>query len=301
MTYYITITGGVEYALYTADGSELSGATAETEDGVTVITYTASADTAIYLVLENTGDTGVASDVTVAHKHSIDHRGLCTVKNTTTGQTPTACTEKQVTNVSADTAVNVTYEADGIYRYAVSLMAGVEYKVVLANAEATWVLKNADGQTLYSSDDATAPYIPTVTTVYYLVVTATEDTAVDPAATLTIVSHSHSFNNKGECVGADCAETYNKKVLDADVEYEGYLATGNYFFNVELEEGYAYKLTFSANGITYKLYGGENADEEMTLTDGVFNCTASGTYYYVVTVSEDVPAHETYIVETVVE
>ncbi len=301
VTYNITITGGVSYTFYKADGTELTNLVAMTENGVTTVTYTASADAVIYLVLENTGDTGVASDITVAHVHQIDHRGQCTVKNTTTGQTPTTCVEKQVTNMSVDTPLNVTYVTDGIYRYAVTLMAGVEYKVVLENADATWVLKNADGTTVYSSDNATDPFIPTVTTAYYLVVTATADTVADPAAVLTIVSHTHSFNNKGECVGEDCEETFNKKVLEVDVEYDGYLATGNYFFNVELEAGYTYLLTFTAEGVTYTLYGGENADTEMTLTDGAFTCAESGTYYYVVTVSEDIPAHETYMVETVIE
>ena len=104
----------------------------------------------------------------------------------------------------------------------------------------------------------------------------------------------------GECNGEDCPVTYRKKVLEADVEYYTYLGTGNYFFHVEMEEGETYKLTFTAEGVTYTLYGGENADVEMTLTDGAFTCTETGTYYYVVTVSEDIPAHESYIVEIVV-
>ena len=55
-----------------------------------------------------------------------------------------------------------------------------------------------------------------------------------------------------------------------------------------------YELTFTADGVTFKLYGGENADVEQTLADGVFTCEESGTYYYVVTVEQDIPANETY-------
>ena len=297
VTYRISFNAALSYSFYKADGSALA-LTATTENGVATVTYSGTSDAAIYLVLENTGDTTVATSITVAHEHVIDHRNQCTVKNTTTGRTPSACSEqREIVTVYENTVKSIVYVAGNVYRYTVPMNEGVEYRIVLANAEATWELKNSAGDTVYSSASADACYIPASTANCYLVVTATADSTEN--ATLLVKGHTHSFNNKGECTGADCDETLNKKVLEAGETYDGYLAAGTHYFNVEMVAGNVYTLTFTADGITYVLYGGENADVAKPLVEGAFTCTESGIYYYVVTVTEDVPAHETYTVEYV--
>ena len=295
VTYKIVIEGAIDYSFYKADGTALT-VDAVTVDNVTTVTYTPSADSDVYLVLENTGDVGASVSIKVSHEHKIDHRGLCTVKNTTTGKTPSACKEKRNTTAYADTAVVLNYTASGVYYYTVAMASGVEYTVNFKNADVAWELKDVNGTTLYSSADADDPFIPTTMDTYYLLVTANADSTGTPEdpATLVIASHTHSFNNKGECVGEHCGETFNKKVLEVGETYGGYLAAGKHFFHVTMEAGYTYSIDFTADGITYVLYGGENADQAMTLVDGAFACTESGTYYFVVTVAEDVPATETY-------
>ena len=67
-----------------------------------------------------------------------------------------------------------------------------------------------------------------------------------------------------------------------------------------MEAGKTYKLSFTADGITYVLYGGENADVVMTVTDGAFVCTESGEYYYVITVAQNT-AQQDKIIYTVEE
>ncbi len=295
VTYHISLAGGLNYTFYKADGTALTGLSEIVAENFAIVTYTSAADATIYMVLENTGDTAVTASIAVAHEHIIDHRGQCTVKNTTTGKTPSACAERRTTTIYEGETVNVAYTENGVYRYTIPMMADVEYSIVFANAAVTWELKNTDGTTVYSSSSAESPYIPASTANRYLVVTATADSSEN--ATLLVKGHTHSFNNKGECVGVDCDETFNKKILVAGVEYDGYMATGVHYFNVEMEEGNVYELTFTADGVTYKLYSGENADVEVTLTDGAFTCTETATYYYVVTVAEDIPANETYTVE----
>ena len=306
VTYHITITGAVEYAFYKNATTTLNDYTATTEEDVTSVTYTPTADTTVYLVLTNAGEEPVSVSITIAHEHVIDHRGQCTVKNTTTGKTPTSCRVKDVTNLSVGTALTVVYEAEGFYRYAVSLTGGNEHTIALENAEATWELKDADGVTVYSSDDASAPFIPEKTATYYLLVTATADsTGTDDApATLTITVHIHTYNKKGECNGENCPLTLNKLVLEADTEYNNYLAVGEHYFHVAMEAGNTYALGFFTEdgevntNVTFKLYSGENADGEMTLVDGLFECDEDATYYFVVTVTEDTTARDFFIVES---
>ena len=124
---------------------------------------------------------------------------------------------------------------------------------------------------------------------------------------VSVTSHTHNINNKGECDDETCEYklTDVQKNLDEMVGVtQGQLKAGTYYFAATMEAGKTYTLTFSVDGITYKLYGGENADVEMTVTDGAFACTESGTYYYVVTVSQSTAqsATTTYtVVETPVE
>ena len=309
VTYHITITGAVDYTFYKDATTVLpdSDYTATIENDVTTITYKPAADSVIYLVLQNNGEESVSVSIAIDHDHVIDHRGQCTVKNTTTGKTPTSCKEKQVTNLSVGTALNVVYEAEVLYRYALSSMtAGNEYTIALENAEATWELKDADGATVYSSDDASAPFVPEKTASYYLLVTATAaSTGTDEVpATLTVTVHVHTFNKKGECNGENCPLTLNKYVLETDKEYNTYLAVGEHYFHVDMEAGNSYALGFFTEdgevntNVTFKLFAGENADVEKTLVDGVFECEEDGTYYFVVTVAvEDTTARDSFIVE----
>ncbi len=297
VNYKITITGNVHYSFYNASGAAvvMEGTAV---DGVTTINYTPSANTVLYLVLENEGDAAIPVSIAVEHEHTIDHRGQCTVQNTTTGTTASACKVREVTTIYADKAVDVAYTAGTLYRYAVTLTADTQYKISFANADVTWELKDAAGATLYSSADTDTAeyYIPAAMTSYYLLVTANADSAED--AVLLVESHMHVFNNKGECEDENCSATLpNRKVLTAGVDYDGYLGAGTHYFHVAMEAGNIYELTFTADGVTYKLYGGENAEVEQTLVEGAFACETSGTYYYVVTVAEDIPADEFYQVE----
>lgn len=295
VNYKITINGNVSYTFYDANGAvvTMEGTTAE---GVTTINYTPSANTMLYLVLENEGEATVPVSIAVEHEHTIDHRGQCTVMNTTTATTASACKVREVNTIYTDRTVDLVYTAGTLYRYAITLTADVQYKVTFANADVTWEIKDTAGETVYSSANADEYYIPDAMTNYYLLVTANADTAEN--ATLIVASHTHVFDNKGECEDENCSATLpNRKTLTAGVEYDGYLGAGTHYFLVDMEAGNTYELTFSADGVTYKLYGGENADVEQTLVDGVFTCETAGTYFYIVTVAEDIPAHETYQIE----
>ena len=295
VSYKFTITGNVLYSFYDANGAAVV-MEGTTEDGVTTINYTPSANTMLYLVLENEGEATVPVSIAVEHEHTIDHRGQCTVMNTTTATTASACKVREVNTIYTDRTVDLAYTAGKLYRYAITLTAGVQYKITFNNADVTWEIKDTAGETVYSSANADEYYIPDTMSAYYLLVTANADTAEE--ATLIIASHTHVFDNKGECVDANCSETLpNRKLLTAGVEYDGYLGAGTHYFLVDMEAGNTYELTFSADGVTYKLYGGESADVEQTLVDGVFTCETAGTYFYIVTVAEDIPAHETYQVE----
>jgi hypothetical protein len=295
VNYKITITGNVLYTFYNASGAAVT-MDGVTENGVTTINYTPSANTVLYLVLENAGDATVPVSIAVEHAHTIDHRGQCTVQNTTTGMTASACKVREVTTIYADNIVDVDFTAGTLYRFAVTLTGDVQYKIAFENADVTWELKDAAGATLFTSADTAEYYVPTTMATYYMLVTANADSA--EGATLSFKSHTHVFNNKGECADENCSATLpNRKTLTAGVEYDGFMGAGTHYFQVAMEAGNTYTLTFTANGVTYKLYGGENADVEQTLTEGAFVCETSATYYYVVTVAEDIIATEVYQVE----
>ncbi|MBE6629534.1 MAG: hypothetical protein E7624_01630 [Ruminococcaceae bacterium] len=302
VTYLIDMPTTVDYYLCDASGNVIepvvNGANGVTYVKATNADGTRTQDTyvdvdtqrVIYLVVTTKADATESADITftVSHVHDINHRGVCTVKDTTQN-TVVGCTVNKRESMVLDTETVVNCTADSVHYYELFFTMGTEYTVNVDNENVAWALMNANGEKVHASG-MTGAYTATDSGEYYLILTGTAGLTEETAVTVSVTSHVHTINNKGECADETCdlKLTEFQKNLDEMVGVTtGQLKAGTHYFKATMEAGKTYALSFSANGITYKLYGGENADVEMTVTDGAFACTESGTYYYVVVVAQN--------------
>ena len=308
ISYKIELPVGVRYMLCDADGNVIKlGVNAEellsytqgvSADGKTTADIYTDTDTdrILYIVVE--ADAATEGVLRVSHVHEINHRGMCTVKDTTQNA---SCSVRNGKMISVDTAEKVTFVAGGTYYYEVSLKANSEYRVMLGTGiQATWKLVDAEGNLVRTSEDEGA-YVPALSGYYYLVVTATADSVADDAmkpATLTVSEHTHKWSNKGACA---CGEQKPGFVIDLDELAKagglrvGQLKAGTYHLKATMTAGKSYtlKASVSLGSATYVLYGGADATTEMTVTNDTFACTESGVYYYVLTVTQTTAAFDT--------
>jgi hypothetical protein len=202
--------------------------------------------------------------------------------------------------LEVDRTTSVQYVAGQAYYYEVRFEAGTEYKLNFVNySAATWTIFDAQGNVVADSATDTA-YVADASAYYYVMVKAAQDSTGTPEnpTTITLKSHIHSLSNKGVC---ECGYVNSDFIMDLDALAVqgglkvGQIAAGKYFLRATMTAGKSYMLKFniSVGEITiFKLYGGENADIEKTITDDVFQCEESGVYYYVVEITRSTASND---------
>lgn len=304
VTYLIDLPTSVDYYLCDENGNVIldgeNGVTytkATNEDGTrTQDTYMdVDSQRVLYIVIVTKPEATESVHVSgkISHVHDINYRGACAVKDTTK-DIVSNCTVSYRTDISVDTEITANYTASSAYYYEMYLYANIEYTMNFNGAPVTWTLYDAMGNVV-ATEALEGPYIPEEGATYYLLVKGTEAMTEEVAVTMAVTSHVHTINNKGECTDETCdfALTANQKDLDQMVgETVGQMTAGTHYYKATMEAGKTYTLTFTAEGITYVLYGGENADVAMTVTDGAFACTEDGVYYYVITVEQNTAQSE---------
>ncbi len=309
VSYLISLpVSGVNYTLYDADGNEiqvgvnyeqliayLPGVDANDDTRTADLYLDEDTDSILYLVVESTADEAQTVSISISHVHEIDHTGVCAVRDTTRNQNCSVYLRKQL---EADRTTSVEYVAGELYYYELRLQKGAEYKVIFANYEdAVWAIYNAEGELLADSEQGDV-FVCEADAYYYLVVAATQDSTGTSEAptTITVQSHTHTLNNKGEC---SCGYANSAFIIDLDELAVqgglkvGRLAAGKYYLRATMVAGKTYTLKFSISVgevKSFQLYGGANADVEKTMTNGVFACEESGVYYYIVEITRSTAA-----------
>jgi hypothetical protein len=277
VTYAFNFPEGVSWKLYNDNPVEAEADLEALIDRENA-TFRSEVETKLYILLENEGEEEITVQISGEHLHELAYNGACTVEGCQTS--PTA------TTIRADEAQEVTYVAGGVYYYKVNLAAGLRYTMTLANATGTVQLFTADGEEITLTDNA---FECATSGDYYVVVVADAASTgtQDLPATITVVSHTHTFDNKGVCTAGDpvcghnvCVDmtpAINRGDLVAEIPY-----AGSFYASITLEAGYTYTFSFASNKITYMLFAadGETACE---LVDGEFACETAGTYYLVIT------------------
>ena len=312
VTYLIDLPTTVDYYLYDENGNLIvdgeNGVTytkATNEDGTrTQDTYVdVDSQRILYVVITTKADAteSVVVSGKISHVHNINYRGVCTVKDTSQN-TAMDCTVNLRTALTADSEITAIYAAGTMGYYELNLTAGTEYTMNLDSAYVVWTLMNAEG-TVVANSEGGELFIPTEGGDYYLVVSGVSTLTEETEVTISVTSHVHVITNKGVCADENCdyeLTDYRKDLDEMVGETEGQIVNGKHYYKATMEAGKTYKLSFTADGITYVLYGGENADVVMTVTDGAFVCTESGEYYYVITVAQNT-AQQDKIIYTVEE
>lgn len=310
ITYVIDLpTENVSYILCDEDGKQIAEgvnyeelltytpAVSATDSKRTATTYVdEDTDRILYLVVTYTGTEEQTVTLSISHVHSINHTGVCAVKDTTK---LADCTVNYRKTLEIERTTTVEFAANSTYYYEVRFQAGMEYKMTFVNCPGiTWVVKDENGNLIHDSKDGNG-LTPSAGGYYYLIVTAAQNSTgtAETPATVTIQSHAHTLNNKGAC---SCGYENTKFIIDLDKLAQdgglrvGQLTVGKYYMRATMEAGKTYTLKFdlSVGKATVKLYGGENADVEKTLNNGAFTCTEAGAYCYVVEISSTTAASD---------
>ncbi len=206
----------------------------------------------------------------IAHVHTNDYKGVCTV-----------CQYDSVIDLGVDTTTKIYTKYDNEYAYRLVLSKGVQYKFEMTKNVAKLALYDAEGNRCALVDDL---FTCAVDGVYYLKATA----ALVGKAELS-VSHVHVRDYMGNCSVPSCN---NPCALDDEVvvdEAKEVMVKKDekYYYAVELVGGIQYQILsingqLEMNGKQYVIYDANGTP--MPVVNSVFTCDedGDGTYYIVV-------------------
>ncbi len=200
----------------------------------------------------------------LAHVHHFNHKGVCSSDECGNYNAATA--------FEVDTTKTLYCEIGDVKYYTLVLENGVNYNLQIANGKlATYKLYDEEGN---ECDVTDGRFACEADGSYYLVVTSRGF-----GTTSVSVTHLHNASYLGYCSACDKQLSVS---LGVEQVYETNLVKGNtYYYSVVLRSGVDY--TILAKNGEYVLYNANG--DELEVEEGIFRCTADGTYYIIVTAS----------------
>ena len=259
------------------------------QDSASAASFECVLDGTYYLVGTAVGDkidaTADVSFTMTTHAHTMNNKGECTGEG---------CDYERVTNM--DDTVNAGHLSAempqaGNYYGSINLVAGETYTIQFSAAAVTFKLYAADGTTEIELDEGS--FICETSGLYYMVI----NSATASAGTVNVTKvHVHDLDYKGACIWGDgYSEGFDFTANVGQVLPIQGMEAGNYYCSMTMQAGYVYTFTTSVpEKLSVVVY--DAAGNVLTLTEGAYTCETAGTYYIVMTVTEDGEEGETFTV-----